>query len=140
MFGSSSAPSGYLLCNGAAVGRSTYAALFAVIGTTFGVGDGMTTFNVPDLRGRVAVGMGQGSGLSDRIMGVTGGEENHALTAAENAAHTHTVSLHSGYAGSATIGGSPAGLTNTQTSSSSGSGTAHNTMQPFLIINFIIKT
>lgn len=58
-FGGSTVPNGFLLCNGAAVSRITYAALFAVIGTSFGIGDGSTTFNIPDLRESVPVGAGQ---------------------------------------------------------------------------------
>ena len=55
-FGGSSTPSGWLLCNGSAVSRSTYSNLFTVIGTTYGVGDGSTTFNLPNLKGKVPVG------------------------------------------------------------------------------------
>lgn len=58
-FGGSTAPSGYLMCDGSAVSRSDYSALFAVIGTSFGSGDGSTTFNVPDLRETVPVGIGE---------------------------------------------------------------------------------
>lgn len=90
MWPTSSAPTGYLLCNGSAISRSTYAALFAVIGTTYGTGDGSTTFNLPDLRGRVPVGTGQGSGLTNRALAATGGEESHTLTTSEMPSHTHT--------------------------------------------------
>lgn len=61
MYGGASAPSGWLFCDGAAVSRTTYAALFAAIGTTFGAGDGLTTFNLPDFRGRSPLGVGQGN-------------------------------------------------------------------------------
>ena len=88
-FGGATAPAGYLLCNGAAVDRTTYAALFTAIGTAHGAGNGTTTFNVPDLKGRVPVGAGQGSGLTNRALGSKFGEEDHVLTAAEHAAHTH---------------------------------------------------
>lgn len=67
-FAGSSAPSGWLLCDGSAVSRTTYADLFTAIGTSYGVGDGSTTFNLPDLRGRVPVGVGQGSGLTNRAL------------------------------------------------------------------------
>ena len=86
------APDGYLLCNGAAVSRATYAPLFAAIGTTFGRGDGAATFNVPDLRGRVVVGVGNAAGRTDRVRGAAGGKETHTLTPAELAAHSHTAS------------------------------------------------
>jgi len=80
---------GALLCDGSAVSRTTYANLFAAIGTTYGAGDGTTTFNVPDFRGRVIVGAGTGSGLTARARGDVGGEEKHTLTEAELAAHSH---------------------------------------------------
>lgn len=60
-YGGSSAPSGWLLCDGSAVSRTTYAALFAILSTTYGAGDGSTTFNLPDLRGRAPVGAGTGA-------------------------------------------------------------------------------
>ena len=68
----------YLLCNGQAVSRSTYSALFTAISTTYGTGDGSSTFNVPDMMGRVPVGTGAGSGLTSRTIGATGGTENTA--------------------------------------------------------------
>jgi microcystin-dependent protein len=89
-FGGGAAPAGYLLCDGSAVSRTTYANLFAAIGTSWGAGDGSTTFNVPDMRGRVPVAAGAGSGLTARTVAQTGGEENHALSGAEGAAHTHS--------------------------------------------------
>lgn len=82
MFGGSSAPTGWLLCNGAAVSRTTYAALFAVVGTTFGVGDGSTTFNVPDARQKFPLGVAA-SGTGNAL-GATGGSIDH----------THTVPAH----------------------------------------------
>lgn len=88
-YGAASAPSGYLACDGSAVDRTTYAGLFAVIGTTHGAGNGTSTFNVPDLRGRTAVGAGSGAGLTARTLGSTFGEESHALSVAELAAHNH---------------------------------------------------
>lgn len=83
MFAGAAAPTGWLLCNGAAVSRTSNAALFAAIGTTFGAGDGSTTFNVPDLRGRAPIGAGTGPSLSARTLGATGGAETHQLTIAE---------------------------------------------------------
>ena len=94
LFGGTSAPSGWLLCDGAAYSRTTYAALFAAINTRWGVGDGSTTFNIPDLRGRAPIGEGQGSGLTNRTLGSKLGEESHALTLAENGSHAHTGGLH----------------------------------------------
>ena len=67
-YGGSAAPAGFLLCDGSAVSRTTYADLFAALGTTWGAGDGSTTFNLPDLRGRSALGAGTGSGLTPRSL------------------------------------------------------------------------
>ena len=228
-YGGSSAPSNFLLCNGAAVSRSTYATLLGVIGTTFGTGDGSTTFNVPDLRARAPIGVGAVtkvatfvsrasnvitvSGLSDkannefqtgqavlyattgdvitglsddttyylirtgnltfslatslvnaqngtvislsgdgtgtqtftltlttRVLGETGGEENHAMSSTELLAHTHaTASFRTSVdqnesSGASTDGGSSSGT------GSAGGNAAMNNMQPFLGINYIIKT
>ena len=83
---------GCLLCDGSAVSRSTYANLYAALGgasSPYGQGDGTTTFNVPDFRGRVILGAGTGSGLTARARGDVGGEEKHVLTEAELAAHSH---------------------------------------------------
>ena len=91
-FAGVAAPTGWLLCNGAAISRSTYARLFAIIGTVYGAGDGTNTFNLPDLRGRVPVGAGQGSGLANRTLGAYGGEENHALSWVETGSHYHNLS------------------------------------------------
>jgi microcystin-dependent protein len=82
-YGGSTAPAGWLLCNGAAVSRTTYAALFAVIGTTYGAGDTTTTFNVPDRRDRVGVGAG-----STYARGATGGAVT--ATTSTDGAHNHT--------------------------------------------------
>ena len=87
MYGSSTPPSGYLLCDGAAVSRTTYANLFAVIGTTFGVGDGSTTFNVPDIQRRIPIGWKSGDTVGDND-GVAAGSR------ASSPAHTHTGPSH----------------------------------------------
>ena len=94
-YAGSTAPDGYLMCDGQAVSRTTYAALFAAIGTTYGAGDGSTTFNLPDLQGRFPLGAGAGNGLTARTVGQKDGEEVHALTADEMPAHTHTASTAS---------------------------------------------
>lgn len=102
--GASAAPDGWLLCFGQTVSRTTYADLFSAIGTTYGAGDGSTTFRLPDGRGRVIAGkdnMGgtsadrltnQSGGLNGDVLGDTGGTETHTLTTAQMPAHTHTVS------------------------------------------------
>jgi len=100
-YAGASAPTGFLLCDGSNVSRTTYATLFAVIGTTYGAGDGSSTFALPDLRGRVVAGqddMGgasadrltdQTGGLNGDTLGDTGGSETQALTEANLPAHTH---------------------------------------------------
>ena len=88
-FAGTMAPENYLFCDGSAVSRTTYATLFDVIGTTFGAGDGSTTFNVPDLSGRVPLGVSQAHAL-----GSTGGSETVTLTEQELPAHTHEVPQH----------------------------------------------
>jgi microcystin-dependent protein len=80
---------GWLLCDGRPVSRSTYAALFAKIGSTYGGGDGSTTFNLPDAQGRSLIGTGQGSGLTNRVLGAKGGAELHALGVGEMPYHGH---------------------------------------------------
>lgn len=92
MSGAANPPAGWLLCNGAAVSRSTYAALYAALGgpsSPWGQGDGSTTFNVPDLRSRVPIGAGQGSGLANRALAVAGGAEQVALAMGNLPAHPH---------------------------------------------------
>jgi microcystin-dependent protein len=94
MFGAVTVPAGWLACDGLAVSRTTYALLFAAIGTTWGTGDGSTTFNLPDFRGRVPIAPGTGSGLTARVLAAKGGEEGHVMTAAENGAHNHVDNGH----------------------------------------------
>jgi microcystin-dependent protein len=153
-FSGASAPNGFLLCDGAAVSRTTYAALYAVIGTTYGTGDGSTTFNLPDARGRTAIGAGQGAGLTNRVLAAKGGEETHQLTIAELASHTHVQDAHTHTTGAfnqglitvtaggyavATWGSQLTGSTVATNQNTGGNG-AHNTMPPFITFNLIIKT
>lgn len=86
---------GYLLEDGSLVSRVTYARLFEKIGTTYGAGDGSTTFRLPGASGRVDIGSGTGSGLTNRTLGQTGGAETHQLTEAEMPSHTHSQNAHS---------------------------------------------
>lgn len=89
-FGGTSVPTGYLGCDGSAVSRTTYADLFTAIGTTWGAGDGSTTFNLPDFRRRVGVGSGgSGTGTLGNAVGNTGGTETHTLTSTEMPVHGH---------------------------------------------------
>ncbi len=114
-YGGSSAPAGWLLCDGSAVSRTTYASLFSAIATTYGVGDGSTTFNLPDLRGRVLAGQDDmggsaagrlttaGSGVDGATLGATGGAQSVTLTAAESGlpAHEHSLTWAKSLSGSA---------------------------------------
>src|SRR5690606_10883022 len=83
-------PAGWLFCDGRAVSRTTYAALFAVIGTTYGAGDGSTTFNLPNLKGRVPVGLDTGQAEFDSL-GETGAAKTHTFSVSELPSHTHGV-------------------------------------------------
>lgn len=89
-YAGSIAPTGWLLCDGAAVSRATYADLFALIGTTYGIGDGTSTFNLPDLKGRVPVGKAATGTFAS--LAATGGAETHTLTTAQIPSHQHNVS------------------------------------------------
>ena len=153
-YAGSSAPTGFLLCYGQAISRSTYADLFSAISTTYGTGDGSSTFNVPDLRGRVAAGqddMGgssanrltdQTGGLNGDTLGDTGGSETHTLTTAQMPAHTHTVAAQQQVSGDSTNrgGSGQLGAAATITSSSTGGDGAHNNVQPTIILNYISRT
>lgn len=132
-------PSSWLNCDGAAVNRITYAALFAAIGVTWGVGDGATTFNVPDLRGRSSVGEGQGAGLTDRVLAVTDGEEDHVLVIGELAQHVHT-EIASQFSGDAQPGPGAGTQPFGANTGPEGGDQAHNTMHPFAVVKKIIKT
>ncbi len=140
MYGGATAPTGWMLCNGSAISRTTYAALFAVIGILYGAGDGSTTFNIPDLRGRVAVGKSTDTEFD--TLGETGGEKTHTLITAEMPAHTHkksvadtTMDLQNGSSYNNVY---KTGLT--ASTESTGGGEAHNNLQPYQVVNFIIKT
>lgn len=146
-FAGVTAPDGWLLCDGRAVSRATYAALFAVLGTRYGVGDASTTFNLPDLRGRHVLGAGAGTDLTVRALGATGGAETHALTINELPAHQHNApnatTSSSGpieapqiasIAGVSAVDYSPEVPT-----SRTGGNAAHNNMPPFLALNYIVR-
>ena len=94
VWSTSSAPEGWLIADGREVSRTTYAELFAAIGTTYGAGNGSTTFNLPDMRGKVAVGR-DSADTDFNALGKTGGAKTHTLTVAEMPSHTHTQQPHS---------------------------------------------
>jgi microcystin-dependent protein len=149
-FAGSAAPGGYLLCQGQAVSRTTYAKLFAAIGTSYGTGDGSTTFNLPNLQGRVPVGLWSSNPSGNfKTLGSYGGEEAHTLNITEMPSHGHNVSMN-GTAGLGLNGGSGYGYSNYQLNwningyreigaDANGGGGAHNNLQPFLTLNYIIK-
>ena len=133
MYGAATAPTGWLLCDGSAVSRTTYADLFAIIGTTFGVGNGSTTFNLPDLRDRFVVGAGTSYNNND-----TGGEATHVLTIEEMPAHSHGI-----YIGQGTRPGtyhSDSSYNQQINTTSVGGGQPHNNLPPYIGLTFIIKT
>lgn len=163
-YAGSTAPAGWIFCNGQAISRTTFASLFAVIGTTYGAGDGSTTFGLPDLRGRTIFGrddMGgsvtnrittAGSGINGVQLGAAGGSQfmhghTHTVT---DPGHTHTAPGQTGTnyaAGSNTVGSSTPTNTSYMTSSATtgitlsttGTGTSQN-MPPAIILNWIMKT
>ena len=143
-FAGSAAPAGYALCDGSEVNRTTQAALFAVIGTTYGSGDGSTTFNLPDLRGRVVAGLGESllGATADSLgddNGLIADTKEHTLTEAEMPSHSHTYVKHTSLGASGSGGNAQLGTTS-QSTSSVGDGEAHNNVQPTIILNYIIKT
>lgn len=172
IFSTNSAPTGWLICDGSAVSRATYDDLFAVISTTYGSGDGSTTFNLPNLKGKVPVGRDATQTEFDALA-ETGGAKTHTLSSSEMPAHTHTFSdtTSSGGSHSHTIPDNvfkSNGSTNhtssesayqgiswgtdttstasahthtvSGTTSSTGSTGAHNNLQPYIVLNYIIKT
>lgn len=129
----------WLRCDGTAVSRTTYSALFAKIGISFGAGDGSTTFNIPDFRGRVYGTVGSGTGLTPRLMGANVGVESVTLTSGQIPSHNHAFSNR--YQGIGTSGSGANALvtstsafdgTQTVTPASFGSGGSHENMQPTL--------
>lgn len=133
-------PTGYLYCDGSAISRTTYSDLFSVIGTTYGNGNGTTTFNLPNLKGRVPVGYDSTQTEFDNL-GETGGEKTHQLVITEIPSHDHKIFIDStGTGGKWGPTGTVQQSTNTYTATGvTGGGEAHNNLQPFLVVNYIIK-
>lgn len=141
MYAGATAPNGWLICDGSAISRTDYADLFNVIGTTYGSGDGSTTFNIPDLQGRVPVGY-KSSDTSFDTLGETGGEKTHTLTVDEIPSHNHR---DTGLGGAEAINGGGSGWTKFVGTTSpyyterTGGGQAHNNLQPYIVMNYIIR-
>ena len=155
-YAGSTEPSGYLFCYGQEVSRATYSDLFTAIGTTYGVGDGSTTFNLPDLRGRTVFGRDNMGGLAaNRItnsgtgnpgidgtsLGATGGADRYALQAAQMPGHTHGLDYVDADLGVGTNFQVAVenGLQGTYQSESSGSDEEHPQMPPTIILNYLVK-
>lgn len=152
-------PENWLLCDGRSLTVNDYQVLFAVIGTIYG-GNGSTNFNIPNLIGRVPVHQGQGTSLTNRVIGQTGGEQAVTLTIANLPAHSHTIVGSTEQATTDTPGGALAlAATASGTSayskedatgkafkfdanclSSSGGDIDHNNVMPVISLNFIICT
>lgn len=147
------APIGWVLCDGRTLPINEYSALYQLIGTTYG-GDGQTSFAVPDLRSRCAIGMGQGAGLQPYLQGQASGTESVTLNSSQIAAHTHTLSAAATVTDStpttAMVLGTPAdediyatsGTTTTlsrgSVSSAVGNGLPHENRQPYQAVNYIM--
>jgi len=154
MFAGNFAPAGWMFCEGQLLPISENETLFQLIGTTYG-GDGQSTFALPDLRGRIPIHMGQGSGLSSRILAENGGDESVTLTANQIPNHSHpfqgTSSTASAVSPSNAVVASPSnidlyrptGTINVAMAAnaigSTGGSQPHDNMQPFLCVSFIIS-
>jgi microcystin-dependent protein len=142
----------WLLCYGQAIDRTTYAALFNVIGTTYGNGNGSTTFNIPDMRGRFALGQDDMGGSSaNRVtatqadnLGQSSGAETHTLSTGELPSHSHPMDVNYPSAFGSTNPNLPYLNSNTiyatKQTGASGGGSTHNNMPPYVTLNFIIFT
>lgn len=159
MFGGSTAPTGWLLCNGSEVSQTTYASLYAIIGTNFNTGgEAPGNFRLPDFRRRVPVGAGgTGTATLGNAVGDDGGAETHTLTTAEMPSHGHTTSstdpnsnitmYRSAFFGAGNSLGTSGGSDQWRYATSgmplvadnTGGNGAHNNMQPSLVVNYIIK-
>lgn len=139
-FAGLNAPSGWLVCDGSPVSRSTHAALFGAIGTAHGSGDGSTTFNLPDLRGRVTMGRGLGPGLETSwLLGQKFGAEKNVLDAQNLPSHAHSIPAgNTSGSGSAVMRAASANNGSVNTGAT-GSSMPHNIIQPSLVVTYIIK-
>ncbi|HYM01970.1 MAG TPA: tail fiber protein [Stellaceae bacterium] len=162
IFAGNFAPRGWALCDGQLLAISQNQALFSILGTTYG-GNGTQTFALPDLRGRLTLGVGQGPGLNVYDLGQTDGEQSHTLIAAEAATHTHSVNAvnNGNTGGSKAPGGgvllgapyavetgsppvpfysnaAPSQVLNGQSVGLAGGSQPHNNLMPSLVVNWCI--
>lgn len=138
MFAGSTAPTGFLICDGSEVSRTTYSDLFDVIGTTYGTGDGSTTFNLPNLKGKVVVGL-DSSDTSFNSLGNTGGDKTVTLNINQIPPHKHNLYISGGtdvYSGLSYANG---GTYNSNFIQETGGGQPHNNLQPYIVMNYIIR-
>lgn len=160
MYGGASAPPGWLLCNGSEVSKTTYPLLYNVIGDMYGTASDSSKFVLPDFTGRTPIGPGTGAetGATEHLLGDSGGEAKHTLSVGEMPNHTHAspwgsicCSDQGAWIDAGGISGSGKRKYVTTSNSSgniswqggtggaySANGTAHNIMQPYLTVNFII--
>lgn len=147
------APKGWAMCNGQVLSIVQNQALFAILGTMYG-GDGVTTFGLPNLKGRVALGFGQGPGLSNYTQGQSGGEEAHTLTISEMPNHNHSLGVVNADGNLPAPAGNtfassvardnnnstatPDATMNAGVISTAGSSVAHNNLQPYLVVTYMI--
>lgn len=156
----SSLPSGFLECDGSNVSRTTYSALFAIIGTTYGAGDGSTTFGLPDLQDNVAVGKSNSKALASTggantvtsTGNIGGSTANATLSEGQLASHDHSFSVNAGGGNSTVVSRNLGNVGNTNTANAgSGSGHSHNmsanfsgdatsVVQPYVALIYVIKT
>jgi microcystin-dependent protein len=152
IFGFNFPPKGWAFCNGQTLPIQQNQALFSILGTTYG-GNGQTTFQLPNLQSRTLMGMGQGPGLSQYVLGQIGGVESHTLTLSELPIHTHllqtssatatgTPVANSEFAAQASVPVYRSGTPTTALSSASiglaGGSQPHTNLQPSLTVNFCI--
>jgi microcystin-dependent protein len=151
IFGFNFAPQGWALCQGQILSIAQNTALFSLLGTTFG-GNGTSNFALPNMQGNIAIGQGQGPGLTDRILGESGGQQSVTLTSSQVPSHTHPATCNNAMGtvydpagevwsqdaggnqeyGSATVAGQMA----PNAIMPAGGGQPHNNLQPFVVMNY----
>lgn len=143
-YGNAKAPVNWLVCDGSEISRTEYAELFAVIGTSYGEGDGSTTFNLPDKRGKQSIGLDTADEAFNTI-GNTGGEKEHTLAHDEMPLHSHRLTSainnpSSSYNAIVGVKGYASDAAETpQTTTTAGNGQPHNVLDPYEVDQWIIK-